>query len=69
MRNIASFSTCLAFAAVALVATPTPTQAQATKPAARPKVGQIPEVYTTKGSRLTVMVVRYDPRASKQALV
>ena len=70
MFNIAFFSTCLAFAAVAQFATPTLAQAQATKPAAaRPEVGQIPEVYTTENSKLTVTVVRYGPRASKQALV
>jgi len=69
MRKIVFISTCLAFAAVAQLATFTTAQAQATKPAARPEVGQIPEVYTTENSKMTVTVVRYGPRASKQALV
>ena len=69
MLKLVSFSTGLALAAVMQLAPATTAFAQATKPAARPEVGQIPEVYTTEGSRLTVTVVRYGPRASKQALV
>ena len=60
---------CLAFAAAAFIPM-SAVQAQTTKPsAARPEVGQIPEVYTTNNSKLTVTIVRYGPRASKQALV
>jgi hypothetical protein len=69
MRNITFLGACLAFAAGVQLATPTTAQAQATKAAARPEVGQLPEVYTFEGSKLTVTVVRYGPRASKQALV
>ena len=63
-------STCLALATLVQLASPTAPHAQTTKPGtARPEVGQIPEVYTTEGSKMTVTIVRYGPRASKQALV
>ena len=70
MLKTVRLTACLAFAATAQLAGLTTVHAQATKAsAARPEVGQIPEVYTTEGSKLTVTVVRYGPRASKQALV
>lgn len=69
MLKAIQLSACLTLAAAACLPVPV-THAQTTKPgAARPEVGQIPEVYTTEGSRLNVTIVRYGPRASKQALV
>jgi hypothetical protein len=69
MLKTAYLSACLAFVAVAQLAAPAAAQAQTTKPAARPEVGPIPEVYVTEGNKLNVTIVRYGPRASKQALV
>ena len=69
MLKTTSLRAGLALAASVFLITPA-AHAQTTKPsAARPEVGQIPEVYTSEGNKLTVTVVRYGPRASKQALV